>query len=68
MAQFNGIVSGILLLAAGLWMRKWLADSDIKSWIISTIAWSLILYGIQNIIFAFIGNPFGDLINLTKMM
>ena len=64
MAQFNGIVSGILLFVAGVWMRKWLAESGTKSWVISSVAWSLILYGIQNIIFAFTGNPFEGLMGL----
>jgi hypothetical protein len=58
MAQFNGILSGIVLFALGVWMLKWLGESETKSWIISSLAWGLILYGVQNIIFAFIGNPF----------
>ena len=61
MEQFNGIIGGIALVAAGFWMLKWMGESGTKSWIISTIAWSLLLYGLQNILFVFIGNPFKGL-------
>ncbi|MCX5749048.1 MAG: hypothetical protein NTZ10_02215 [Candidatus Saganbacteria bacterium] len=62
MAIFTGIVSGIALIALGVWILRWLGESGTKSWIISSVAWSLILYGVQVIIVAFIGNPFKGLI------
>ena len=46
------------LIGLGIWMLKWLSESETKSWIVSAAAWMLLLYGLQNIVIIFFGNPF----------